>query len=135
MESYSYEGVDIDYSIYWWAYGIPLIIVVINMIISWKIFVKAGQPGWASLIPIYNIFVLLQIIGKPWWWFFMFFIPSVNVVFVIWATNLFCKSFGKDFLWTIGMFFISFILLAVIAFGDSKYLGPAGKHFRMEERY
>src|ERR1700748_439146 len=55
---------------------IPFLIISVIMIIAhWKIFEKAGKPGWAAIIPIYNIIVLLEIIGKPVWWIIMFLIP------------------------------------------------------------
>ena len=101
--------------------------LAILMIVSyWKIFTKAGKPGWACLIPIYNTIVLLQIIGKSWAWIFLFIIPVVNIVFLIWATNLFAKSFGKDEGYTVGLIFLSIIFIPIIGLGSSKYIGPAG---------
>jgi hypothetical protein len=49
----------------------------------WRVFTKAGKPGWAALVPIYNLIVLLQIAGKPAWWFLLFLIPGVNVIMLI----------------------------------------------------
>jgi hypothetical protein len=108
--------------------GIIYLAVIILMILSmWKIFVKAGKPGWACIIPIYNIIVFLQIIGKPWWWLLLFCIPVVNIVFGIWAVNLLAKSFGKEVGFTIGLILLSFVFIPILGLGDSQYKGAAGK--------
>jgi len=92
----------------------------------WKVFTKAGKPGWAALIPIYNAIVLLEIIGKPVWWLLMFFLPCANFYFGIWAINLLSKSFGKGVGFTLGMIFLGPIFICILAFGDAVYLGPGG---------
>lgn len=73
-----------------------LAIFVLTIVAYWTIFTKAGKPGWACLIPIYNVIVFLEIIGKPWWWLILFCIPFVNFIFMIWALNMLSKSFGYD---------------------------------------
>tara|TARA_B100001175_G_C18956281_1_gene378368 strand:- start:91 stop:438 length:348 start_codon:yes stop_codon:yes gene_type:complete len=102
-------------------------IIILIIISQWKIFTKANKPGWASLIPIYNGLVLLQIIGKPWWWLLLFLIPIVNLVFAIWMTNLLSKSFGKDEGFTIGLILLPIIFLPILGLGSAEYSGPAGK--------
>jgi hypothetical protein len=92
----------------------------------WKIFTKAGKPGWACIIPIYNIIVLLDIVGKPWWWLLLMLIPFVNFVLLIWVYNLLSKSYGHGVGFTLGLIFLGFIFIPILAFGDSKYVGPAG---------
>ena len=92
----------------------------------WKVFEKAGRPGWEAIVPIYNIYILLKIVGKPGWWLILFLIPIVNFVFVIWTYNMLSKSFGKDEGFTIGLVLLSFIFLPILGFGDAKYLGPFG---------
>lgn len=72
-----------------------LALIVLLIAAEWKIFTKAGQPGWACIIPIYGTLVMLRIIGKPWWWLLLMLIPLVNIVFAIWAVNLLSLSFGK----------------------------------------
>ena len=75
---------------------IPMIIIWVIMVIAhWKIYEKAGKPGWAAIIPIYNVIVLLEIVGKPVWWIILFLIPCVNIIFAIWVTNLLSKALGK----------------------------------------
>lgn len=105
---------------------IYLAIIVLLIVSQWKIYSKANKPGWACLIPIYNIIVFLEIIGKPWWWLLLFLIPVVNIVFAIWMTNLLSKSFGKSEGFTIGLLLLPFIFYPILGLGDAKYNGPAG---------
>ncbi len=102
---------------------IYFLVIVLTIVANWKIFVKANKPGWAILIPIYNIIVLLQIINKPWWWLLLFLIPVVNIVFGIWATNLLAKNFGHDIGFTIGLLLLPFVFYPILGFGDSTYKG------------
>lgn len=106
---------------------IELIVIIFLIICYWKIFTKAGKPGWAAIIPIYNVIVLLEIIGKPWWWLLLLLIPFVNIIFMIWMINLLSKSFGKGVGFTIGLIILSIIFVPILAFGAAKYAGPAGK--------
>lgn len=101
-------------------------IIVLLIVAEWKIYEKAGKPGWACIIPIYNIIVLLEIIGKPWWWLFLMMIPLVNIIFVIWMMNLLSKSFGKDEGFTVGLILLSIVFIPILGFGSAKYVGPAG---------
>ena len=91
----------------------------------WKIFSKADQPGWAAFIPIYNIVVMLQIVGRPAWWVILCLIPFVNfIVFIILAIDL-AKSYGKDTMFAIGLILFGPILLPILAFGKAQYGGPS----------
>ncbi len=101
-----------------------LAVVIVMIIAEWKIFTKAGKPGWAILIPIYNVIVFLEIIGKPWWWIFLFMIPVLNIVFLIIALNGLSKSFGYGVGFTLGLLFLSPIFVLILGFGDAKYIGP-----------
>ena len=105
---------------------ISLAIFALMIVSLWKIFTKAGKPGWACIIPIYNIIVLLEIVGKPWWWLLLMLIPFVNMVFAIWMLNLLSKSFGHDVGFTLGLLFLGFIFFPILGLGESKYTGPAG---------
>jgi hypothetical protein len=101
-------------------------IIVVLIVAQWKIYEKAGEPGWACIIPIYNIIVLLKIVGKPTWWIIMFFIPIANIIYAIWTINMLSKSFGKDEGFTVGLLLLGFIFYPILGFGDAKYLGPYG---------
>jgi putative flippase GtrA len=105
---------------------ISVIICVFLWAAFWKIFAKAGQPGWASIIPIYNVFVLLRIVGKPAWWFFLLIIPGVNIVSLIMLTHELSKSFGKGAGFTFGLMVLSFVFYPILGFGGAPYLGPGG---------
>jgi hypothetical protein len=102
---------------------IYLVIIVLLIASQWKIYTKAGKPGWACLVPIYNIIVLLEIIGKPWWWWLMFLIPLVNIVFAIMMVNLLAKSFGKTEGFTVGLILLPIIFYPILGFGDAQYKG------------
>jgi hypothetical protein len=89
----------------------------------WIVFTKAGQPGWAVIIPIYNIIVLLRVAGKPWWWLFLFMIPLVNIYAAFVTYTNIAKAFGKSTLFGLGLMFLSPIFFPILAFGDSRYQG------------
>jgi len=100
-----------------------LIVSIVEIVAMWKVFVKAGQPGWAILIPIYNAIVFLKIAGKPAWWFLLMLIPVVNIVIAIIATIAFAEKFGKEVGFAIGLLILGFIFYPVLAFGSAKYKG------------
>lgn len=105
---------------------ITLGIIILLFISRWIIFTKAGKPGWACLIPIYDSIIYLDIIGKSYWWILWLMIPGVNIIFIIWSVNLLSKSFGKGVGFTLGLLFFSYIFFPILAFSDYKYEGPAG---------
>jgi hypothetical protein len=109
---------------------IPLLIgaVVGILIIAslWKVFTKAGEPGWASIVPIYNIIVLLKIAGKPAWWIVLFLIPLVSVVVAFITYISLAKAFGKGAGFGIGLILLGPIFLPILAFGSAEYVGAAG---------
>jgi len=109
--------------------GLFYVAIAVLMIVSmWKVFEKAGEPGWASIVPIYQTIVMLKIVGKPWWWLLlMIFIPVIGIlVWGIWMINLLSKSFGQGVGFTLGLIFLGFIFWPLLAFGDYTYQGAAG---------
>ncbi len=108
------------------VFGTVLYLVVIAFYIYclWRIFVKAGKPGWAAIVPIYNILVELEIVGRPWWWLLLMFVPVVNVVIGIIVLLDLAKVFGKSSGFGVGLILLAFIFIPILAFGDAKYLGP-----------
>ncbi len=90
---------------------------------AWILFVKADQPGWACLLPIYNIIVLLQMAGKPWWWLILYMIPGVSIIISILHMIALAEAFGKGAGYGIGLVFLGFIFLPILAFGDAEYSG------------
>lgn len=105
---------------------VTLAIIVVAIAGLWKIFVKAGKPGWAAIIPIYNGIVLLQIVGKPIWWIILMFIPFVGFIILVLVMLGLAKSFGKGAGYGIGLALLGFIFIPMLGFDDSKYLGPQG---------
>ena len=103
-----------------------LAITVFLIAAQWKVFVKAGQPGWACIIPFYNIYIMTKIAGKPGIWVLWCLIPLVNIVFAIWLTNMISKSFGKDEGFTVGLLLLGIVFWPILGFGSAKYLGPYG---------
>jgi Family of unknown function (DUF5684) len=93
---------------------------------AWKVFTKAGQPGWAVLVPFYNAYVALKIVGRPGWWLLLFLIPLVNFVIGLVIAVDMAKSFGQSAGFGILMlFFLSPIGYLILGFGDAQYRGPA----------
>lgn len=85
----------------------------------WRVFVKAGKPGWASLVPVYNSIVCCEIGGRPTWWVAMLFIPFVNIVFGVMIVHGISKAFGKDQGFTAGLIFLPFVFYPLLAFGPA----------------
>ncbi len=104
---------------------IYLAIIVLVIAGMWKVFTKAGQPGWGVLIPIYNIYLMLQIAGRPWWWLFLFLIPFVSLVITLIVSLDIAKAFGKGVLFGLGLFFLSPIFYCILGFGSAEYQGPS----------
>jgi uncharacterized membrane protein YhaH (DUF805 family) len=103
----------------WLAFTILMIAAL------WKIFSKAGQPGWASIIPILNIYFICKIVGRPGWWVILMLIPFVNfIIWIILCIDL-AKSFGKGAGFGIGLILLSFIFFPILGFGSAQYQGPA----------
>jgi hypothetical protein len=106
----------------WILYAVVIAIVVVFYIAAmWMVFKKAGRPGWAAIIPFFNMYVLLQIAGKPGWWLILFFIPLVNVVVQILMQIGVAEKFGKGGGYAVGLIFLPFIFYPLLGFGDAKY--------------
>jgi hypothetical protein len=104
---------------------IGLLIALFLIVAMWKIFTKAGQPGWASIIPIYNIYIWCKIVGRPAWWIILMLIPFVNFVICIILCIDLAKSFGKGAGFGIGLAFLGIIFFPILGFGSAQYQGPA----------
>jgi len=104
--------------------GIVGLVVGLLIIISlWKVFTKAGQPGWASIIPIYNYYVWCKIVGRPGWWVLLLLL-CFPIFFIILCIDL-AKSFGHGVGFALGLSFLGIIFFPVLGFGGSTYHGPA----------
>lgn len=109
-------------AVLWVVYAV---FIVVSIVAYWKIFTKAGQAGWKSIIPIYSSIIMLRIVGMSGWYVLLFLVPIVNIVFAIILAYKVAQAFGYG----VGMTILEFIFgvgLLIIAFGDSKYSGPEG---------
>jgi len=102
-------------------FEIALVVLIIAGV--WKTFAKAGQPGWASIIPIYNVYIMLKIANKPGWWLLLFFVPVVNIVIGIIVALEIAKAFGQGTGFGIGLALLGVIFYPILGFGDAKYQG------------
>lgn len=112
--------------------GAGLLFILLLIASFWKVFEKAGQAGWKSLIPIYNLFVLLQIAGCPGWWLLMFFLPVVNIYFLVVMHIRLAEKFGKSALYGFALFLLGFIFFPLLAFGPATYEGEESFTFDEE---
>jgi hypothetical protein len=102
-----------------------LALFVVMIASVWKVFTKAGEPGWAAIVPIYNFIVMLKVAGKPLWWIVLFLIPFANIIALILVTIALAKNFGKGVGFAIGLIVLGFIFFPILGFGDAKYIGQA----------
>lgn len=100
---------------------IGILLTILFIASLWIVFVKAGQPGWAALIPIYNVIVMLQVAKRPIWWFLLLLVPLVNILIAIVVMVDIAKAFGKGVLFGLGLTFLSPIFLPILAFTDAEY--------------
>ena len=109
------------------AYMICWFIFIIILIAAmWKVYAKAGKPGWAAIIPFYNIWVLLEIVGRPGWWIILFFVPFVNFIIAILVSIDLAKSFGKSAAYGIVLLFLLNVIgYLMLGFGSAEYKGPS----------
>lgn len=120
MDSYSGSGLAaMGTGILVLYFGI-LILIIASM---WKIFTKAGKPGWAAIIPIYNLIVLLEIVNKPVWWIILLLIPFVNFIILIILVHRLSLSFGQGVGMTLVLIILPFVGYPMLGFGSAKYVG------------
>jgi hypothetical protein len=105
---------------------VALAILVFEIAAYWKVFVKAGRPGWAALIPIYNIYVLVKIAGRPGWWVILYFIPIVSFIIGIIVGVDVARNFGRGSGFGVGLALLAPIFFPILGFGSSTYVGTGG---------
>jgi hypothetical protein len=109
---------------------IEIALVALLVVAYWRVFTKAGRPGWAAIIPIYNVYVLCKVAGRPGWWVLLYLIPGVNFIIAIIISVDVAKAFGKGgafgfFL----LFLLPFIGYPILAFGGAQYQGRGGSGY------
>jgi Mce-associated membrane protein len=102
--------------------AVAVVIVVFALAALWRVFAKAGQPGWAAIVPFYNIYILLRIVGRPGWWLVLFLIPVANlVVGIIVAIDL-ARAFGRGPTFgVLGLFLFPYVGYAILGFGSARF--------------
>lgn len=93
----------------------------------WKVFTKAGQPGWAAIVPIYNVYVMCKIAGRPGWWVVLYVIPIVSLVVAIIVMVDLAKAFRKGTGFALGLVFLGFIFFPILGFGSAQYRVPTAR--------
>ena len=105
---------------------VGLAVAVLMIAAMWRVFSKAGQPGWAAIIPIYNTIVLLRVVGRPWWWVLLMLIPVVDIVLLVIIYIDLAKVYGKGTGFGVLTVFFPYICVPILGFGSARYVGPQG---------
>jgi hypothetical protein len=110
--------------------GIPVVWILVGLVFAvlmiaslWRISSKAGRPGWASIVPTYNVYTLLKVVGKPGWWLILYFIPLVDLVIQIIVVLDLARSFSKGAGYALGLIFLPFIFYPILGLGSAKCAG------------
>lgn len=105
-------------------YLISIIGSLVSLIAMWKIFTKAGKPGWAAIVPIYNVVVLFEIVGLEWWHVLVaLFVPFAALIYIIIVDIKLAKVFGKGTGLILLLIFIPVVGQLMLAFGNASYNG------------
>ena len=102
---------------------LSIALTVLVVIAEWKIFEKAGEPGWKCLIPLYNAYILFKITWGNGWKFLLLLIPIANVVIAIITQVKLAKAFGKGGGFAVGLVLLPVIFYPILGFGDAQYIG------------
>lgn len=102
---------------------IGIVVALVMIAGMWKMFSKAGEPGWASIIPFYNAYVLFKITWGSGIKFLLLLIPIANFVVVIMTQIKLAKAFGKSTGFAVGLILLSPIFYVILGFDSSEYLG------------
>ena len=128
----------VDYYDYYYEYSTPvyaspvvsiasLALSVLLLVAMWVLFKKAGKPGWAAIVPFYNIYVMYEITWGSGWRFLMLLIPFYNIVLGIQTQVKLAKAFGKGGGFAVGLIFLPYVFHPILAFDGSVYRGVSGK--------
>ena len=104
----------------------PVVVLALTIVVLagfWKTFEKAGEPGWAAIVPIYNLYVLVKISGNAWWWVILFFVPVLNFLATVKISINLAGKFNRGVLFGLGLALLSFIFYPVLGFGSYQYQG------------
>jgi hypothetical protein len=109
------------------GFPIELLVLAAISLISlagvWMTFTKANQPGWAALIPFFNIYIMLKIGGNEWWWLLVLFVPIVQLYAIYKIMSGVARAFGQGIGFALGLWFLGFIFFPLLGFGNYTYQG------------
>lgn len=108
---------------YWVSMIVGVALGVLSLVSLWKVFKKAGEPGWAAIVPLYNVYTMFKITWGSGWKCLLMLIPFANIAIAILSMIKLAKVFGKSTGFAVGLVFLSFIFLPILAFGDAAYQG------------
>jgi len=103
---------------------IPLAVSAFYVVAGWKVFAKADEPGWGIFVPIYNLYLVCKIAGRPEWWLILFFIPLVNVAIALIVAMDIARAFSKSPRFGIGLWLLGVIFVPILGFGSARYTKP-----------
>ena len=103
---------------------IYIAVVVFYVAAGWKVFVKAGEPGWGIFVPVYNLYLVCKIAGRPEWWLILFFVPFVNIAIALIIAMDLAKAFSKSSGFGIGLWLLGIVFVPVLGFGSAQYTKP-----------
>ena len=105
------------------GFELLLVLAITGVVVAgfWKTFAKAGEPGWAAIIPIYNLYVLIKVSGNAWWWLILMFVPIINIFAQAKISIDVAKKFGQGILFGLGLMVLSFIFYPLLGFGNYQY--------------
>jgi len=107
---------------------VALAITVFEIAACWRVFAKAGKPGWAAIVPFYNLYMLLKIAGRPGWWLLLLVVPVLNVVVSAIVFVDVARSFGRGTgFGIVGLWLFGFVGFPILGFGDARYSGPSAR--------
>ena len=98
--------------------------IVVTLVGMWKLFVKAGKPGWGAIVPFYNMYCLFEMSFGNGWLFLLSFVPCVNIVIGIMFCFKLAKAFGQEWYFGLGLLFLNAIFMLILGFGNAEYIGP-----------
>jgi hypothetical protein len=105
-------------------YPVIMLLICVAVIASvWRVFTKAGKPGWAAIVPIYNVLVMFEIAGMPAWNIILLFIPIANLYAAFKMSVGIAKAFGQGTGFGLGLMFLGFVFWPVLGFGNAQYQG------------
>ena len=103
---------------------IPLLLGLFLLVASWRVYVKAGLPGWGVLVPVYNLYLWCTIAGKPGWWLLLLFVPFVNLAVILLLSLGVAKAFNKSESFGVLLALLAPVAVPILAFTEVVYTPP-----------